>query len=326
MSFNGTQSLPWCEIGSPDPVITVVYYTELIIFVVNIILGSIGTFYIATKVDKKTKLDILIVVITALFIISPSGFAFGTQAGWQCWYGFRGWEAIVMVGVVSYQYGLATLCLYFVLRLKFIFNSTALQIKKIELFVLFIGLLLQFICPIISCYYFLLAWDPMVRKTGLRWFSAATYAYIVFDGIILILFIKRILVLSKSMIPVTSATNQKKTDENNKGNIPEELLLVVIRFMVCAGLAMFSSVIVACWNLVRSEIKSLHSDLRARAIANILLAFDCMVNLICLYLQSSFGKRAYQKCCCYLEQCARKCFVNCLDLNVKSKTDIIEIS
>ena len=90
---------PWCqntpEWGEPHPMIIACYWGIHVIWSINITLGALGTYKIFKTKDGFNAFGILYVITSILFIIAPPGFAFGIQAGLECWYdSFRPWEGI----------------------------------------------------------------------------------------------------------------------------------------------------------------------------------------------------------------------------------------
>lgn len=72
--------LPWCRTSPPHPMLVVCYWLIMVVWVVNITLGSYGTYKIC-KMDKMNIFSILFVIISVLWIVSPPGIAFGFQSG-----------------------------------------------------------------------------------------------------------------------------------------------------------------------------------------------------------------------------------------------------
>lgn len=88
---------PWCETGPRDPYIVASYWVVHFCWLCNIFLGSYGTYRLFTNNRlKKKSFKILYACISICFFISPPGFAFGIQSGWECWYkdSFRAWEGM----------------------------------------------------------------------------------------------------------------------------------------------------------------------------------------------------------------------------------------
>ena len=90
---------PWCaDPNEPkDPVLVASYWLIHFQWICNIIIGSFGCYQLSFN-DTKTApvFKILFFIISFCFIVSPPGYSFGIQAGWECWYGFVGWEGINM--------------------------------------------------------------------------------------------------------------------------------------------------------------------------------------------------------------------------------------
>lgn len=85
---------PWCETGPRDPTLIAVYWCVHCCWLINIFLGSYGCYRLFTNDTIKAKMfKILYLGIAICFFLAPPGFAFGIQAGWECWYEtFRPWE------------------------------------------------------------------------------------------------------------------------------------------------------------------------------------------------------------------------------------------
>ena len=227
-----------------------------------------------------------------------------------------------MVGVAGYLYGLAALYLFFVLRLKKVFDSTGLGINNFINVLLLIGLTMQLVTPILSIWKFLSGWNDIDRTWALFWFNAFVYTNIGSNLFVLILFTKKILQLSQSNISTVNTKETVKDDvekEIQKKTIEKEMLSLAIRYMVCAIFAMLSSNVVVIIGLIRGNVPGLHSDLVWREGHNWFHMADTTINIICLYLQFPFGKKIYNKLCHCTHSCLQSCFVKCLGLKVDSK-------
>ena len=247
-----------------------------------------------------------------------------------------------MVGLNGYAYGLALLNLFFVVRLQRVFGSVGLHVIIKILFI--IGLLIQFITPIIFTYYFLSGWDDVNRTLALRCFSVFTWTNILSSLLVLIVFIKQLLRISSAVCddpepspsmqtlpsssapapispssPSSQASNIDIMHAMKIHTVEEELLQLITRYMVCAGFALLATMTVVIIGIIRSEVPSLHDNLEIRGIHIAFHIFDTTVNLICLCLQFPFGKVLYGKCCKPVHLCASNCFIKTLNLKVRSK-------
>lgn len=329
---------PWCETGPRDPSIVASYWVIHFCWLCNILLGSYGTYRLFTNRSlKKKSFKILYALISICFCISPPGFAFGIQAGWECWYnGFRPWEGTYMVGLNGYAYGLALLYVYFMLRARKVFSRTRLRLNKYVIILFNVGLFIQLITPICFTYYFLSGWDEYNRTWALRYFNIFTWTNISSSILVLIVFIRQILSLSSTdsehgmAVNTTNNTvnvnvdieSEMKAATSATHDIEHDLLLVITRYMVCAMFALLSTFMVVVIGFIRSEVPSLHDNLAIRGIHIAIHIVDETVNLICLSFQFPFGKRLYGKCCGRIDLCISRCFLKTLRLQVRSSKPI----
>jgi len=317
---------PWCETGPRDPSLVAVYWSLHCLWLINIFLGSYGCYRLFTNNTMKGNVfKILYLCIAICFFLGAPGFAFGIQAGWECWYNnFRPWEGTYMVGLNGYSYGLALLNLFFMLRLQKVFGSK-LSLHIVIKVIFGIGLLIQLICPIIFTRYFLGGWDAYNRTLALRFFNIFTWTNIVSSLLVLIVFIRQILKLStvhhepsRTSVTISGSAVVDIEQEMKSNTVEQELLKLITRYMVCASFALLSTLVVVIIGIVRSEVPSLHDDLTIRGIHIFFHILDTTVNLICLCLQFPFGKGWYGKCCKHVDLCASNCFIKSMNLKVKS--------
>ena len=225
-----------------------------------------------------------------------------------------------MVGVGGYLYGLAFLYLFFMLRLKFVFDGTKLKLGKFILFILYLGLLTQFFLPIPIIFYFLAGWDDYNRTWALTYFNTFTAVNITSTCLVLAVFIRQILVLSRSDYEINNINNQnnnnnqKRNDSANnvvggmqKATVKRDLMRLIIRYLVCAVFAMLSTLAVVIVGIIRTDVPSLHDNLEMRGIHIGFHILDETINLICLCLQFPFGQWLYSKCCRNCDLCATQC-------------------
>ena len=87
---------PWCESGPINSTLYGVYWFVHFCWLCNIMLTFLGSYKLfKNKQMNQPIFKINYFCIGICFIISPPGFAFGFQAGWECWYNsFRPWEGI----------------------------------------------------------------------------------------------------------------------------------------------------------------------------------------------------------------------------------------
>eukprot|EP01084_Bolivina_argentea_P009237 17278_1 len=285
-------SFPWCETSPPLSSLVAFYWATHSLWLFNIIVSIIGTYQMFRHKEEHTShlFKCLWILIAFLFCLSPPGFAFGYQAGWECWYDFFGWEAITMIGVVAYLYGLCILNLFFIMRLKTVFASSALKLKWFTLLLLYICVFIQSITPIFICYFFLLGWNKHVRLWGLRLFSLFTYTNAISSTLVLVVFVRKIVLLPK--------LNQKK-------RIKTKFLNAILKYMICAVCATLSTCSVASFGIWRSQ-PQFNRDIFLRGFHIFSMVCDCSVNLMCLYLQFPVGKRLYKAICGRLHGCCLK--------------------
>ena len=102
-------------------------------------------------------------------------------------------------------------------------------------------------------------------------------------------------------------------------SIEHDMLRLAIRYMILAVFAMMSTNLTSMYGFLRAEIPSIRDDPHVLNTHLVINMFDCLVNLICLYLQFSFGKSSYQKYCHFIDICFQSCFIKLLRLNVRNK-------
>ena len=238
------------------------------------------------------------------------------------------YTAIYMVGLAGYAYGLALLCLFFMLRAQKVFRNTKLRLNKCTKILFIIGLSIQLLTPIGFIFYFLSGWDEYNRTWALRYFNIFTWTNVCSSIGVLIVFIRRILALSKVDNDISQETNteidiekEMKKITTDTQDIEKDLLRMIIRYSVCAIIALFSTLVVVFFGIIRSEVPSFHSDLTMRGLHLGFHVLDCTINLICLSLQFPFGKTMYGKCCGRIDLCVSNCFLKALRLKIKTSED-----
>ena len=319
---------PWCETGPRDPAIVASYWVVHFCWLCNIFLGSYGTYRLFTNNRlKKRSFKVLYALISFCFFISPPGFAFGIQSGWECWYNeFRAWEGTYMVGLNGYAYGLALLYIFFMQRAKKVFRKTRLRLNRCVLILFNLGLFIQLTTPIGFTYYFLSGWDEYNRTWALRYFNIFTWTNIASSILVLIVFTRQILTLSTTDPDPEKQINESKNEtesvdieqEMKHQDIESDLLRVITRYMVCAMFALLSTLMVVIIGIIRSEVPSLHDNLAIRGIHIAFHILDETVNLICLSLQFPFGKKLYGICCGCTDSCISRCFLKTLKLQIRT--------
>lgn len=232
-----------------------------------------------------------------------------------------------MVGLNGYTYGLALLCLFFMLRAQGVFAKTAYRLNRSVQILFMIGLGIQLLTPIGFTYHFLSGWDEYNRTWALRYFNLFTWTNICSSIGVLIVFVRRILSLSKiddkHVYDANVETNiqheiQKVTSKTQ--NIEKDLLTVVIRYLICASTALLSTLVVVMFGIIRSEVSSFHSQLILRGLHLGFHILDCTINLICLSLQFPFGKSVYRACCSRIDVFVSNCFLKALKLQINANT------
>eukprot|EP01084_Bolivina_argentea_P104510 187119_1 len=324
-------SVPWCDTGKPDPHLLASYFALHAVWFVNIVLVCIGA-YNLIKMERHQDKDlsnkhkhkrlssifnILYIIISLLFIISPPGFAFSLQAGWECWYNqFLPWEGTAMVGLTPYMVGLTAIYLFFLLRMKIIFDGIAIQLHKLFWIIFLISFILQLILSILTTFYFLSGWDDYNRTWALRYLFTYHIIYLITSTLMLIIFIKKIL------LSISTIKQSKNNSFLNSKKLENEMFSVIIRYMVCAVIAMMSTNFVDIIAMFRGEVPGIHDNLVIRALHVLCISIDETVNLICLYLQFSFGSNLYNKCCHGIDSCFRSCCPKILHVNTDNNKHI----
>eukprot|EP01084_Bolivina_argentea_P245127 410485_1 len=255
--------------------------------------------------------------------------------------------AIYMIGLNGYLWGLSLLNIFFMLRLKIVFGTTVFQVHNGFWMIFVAGLVFQGVTAIYSTERFMSGWDKDARQLAIRLYTWHNICNIVTSGIICVLFVKRILVLAQlentaasmfrsnndSGSDVVSVSTPSQCDigcsVTQDGNIQkrmikQEMLNLIVRYLVCATFAMISTAMVVIFGYIRSEIIG-SKDLNARAASFWVRIADSTVNLICIYLQFPFAKTPYYKCCKICNNCFQQCSLKLLGLNVSNgKTNMFE--
>lgn len=230
-----------------------------------------------------------------------------------------------MFGTNGYSIGMALLYLFFWVRLQIVFESTSMRLSKSIKIIFGIFLLVQVITAIISTYYFMSGWNQTVREIALNAWTVCAWTNIFASSLVLVVFTKQILsviiynerqkgieIMAVNTHSVSASGTRMTTNESNHSidlNITEQttegtgntitnqhrykILKLIIRCMICAMVALLSTILIAIFSTLQTMIPHWHSDLAMRGAHIAVRVIDETINLVCLCLQFPFGKRLY---------------------------------
>lgn len=228
-----------------------------------------------------------------------------------------------MFGTNGYMFGMALLYLFFWTRLQIVFEQTSMKLSKSMKILFAIFLVVQIITAALSTYYFMLGWNQIVRESALMYFSICAWTNIFASFLVLIVFIKQILSViifserqkqiaimrvtahsnscqGKTRLDTNESTQSIDISNDNEGRRPTitnqnrmKILKLIIRCMICAMVALISTILIATFSTMQSTIPDWHSNLAMRGAHLALRVFDETINLVCLCLQFPFGKGLY---------------------------------
>ena len=320
---SGISFTPWCNPYKDDVMFTV-YCGIIIVWIANLLLGFLGIYNLLRDKQSHISFKICYTLINLAFMISPPLYIFAIQSGWECWYdNFLSWQSLYVAPLDFYLYGLAILYLFFILRLYYSFKGTALRLNKSVFLIMIFGLFVQLSTPPILSYYFLCCgWDPVARYHALSWFNGNTYTNIICSALVMFIFVRKILQTSIAVTTVKAGIDVTEQDIEaamKQKQIDQEMLSLIIKYMILASIALMSTNLVSIYGLIKSAIPEWRVSLEMRGIHLFLQTLDQMINLICLYLQFPFGKKVYIKLFGGIQSCLQSCFIKCLNLKVNGK-------
>eukprot|EP01084_Bolivina_argentea_P008140 15220_1 len=302
--------IPWCSTAPIPYIICWVILFGAAVF--NTIFGG----YAVNKTCKtQTNKDIvytLYIIINILFILSAPILCFQITQSVFCWWQFYEWMVIGLIPVWFYMEGLALLYLWYLIRLRKIFEKTQFFVSLWLSILCFIGYGIQLFTPMIMFYYFML--NDWV--TALRVYNVFLGANFLFNVILLCLFIVKIRTLGRMMVSQIIGDDNNQRDKTKiklktklNTNI-RRLLTPSIRMIICASIAMISSNLISIEAIYRGEF----NDGQMLWISHLMLmCCDASLNIYFLYLQYK-SDNLYIKCC-------NKCHIFVYNIFVKTFAD-----
>ena len=231
-----------------------------------------------------------------------------------------------MFGTNGYSLGMALLYVFFWIRLQIVFEETSMRLSTCMKISFSILLLIQLTTTILSTYYFMLGWNQKVRAAALNYWTMFTWTNIFSSSLVIITFIKQILsvILRKTWLNRPKAVNNvsnsvNELNETTQGQAPEsdnvveiesdiiidiksnqrqyKIWRLIIKCMICAMVALLSTIVIAIFSTMQSTIPDWHSNLTMRGAHIAIRVMDETINLICLCLQFPFSKPLYKRLC-----------------------------
>eukprot|EP01083_Nonionella_stella_P148504 470183_1 len=285
------------------------WFALLLLCLFNIIFGSCGIHKVIQSHKKKECTDnILYILVTILFIMSPIGFFFLVASMTFCWLNNIGVLVLKTVSAFTYLQGVSLLYLLYYFRLKKMFKSTEFSLAFWPGIICLFGYFLQCIL-IVGVSYYALVNEVINSLNAYIYFGIINFA---FNAFLLFIFIRKVYKIAQ--ITVLSIESNRYSSSKIQ---MQRLLTPTIRIIICAFIAMMSSSLLG----VKSFIRTKHVDTHLLWISHISLAlFDMSINIVCLYLQYSFGDRIYEGCCRRIHICVNGIFVR--KVNRENNTQI----
>ena len=212
----------------------------------------------------------------------------------------------MFLSVIFYTLVVVFVLILLLLRLYFTFKGSMLAISQCQQYLFIISTISVILAGFMLSIYFIFdipLWIELIN------FGVAMLIYFGIGIYAMVLFIKKLHTLIRS-------TN-KHNDDNNQSQ--RKLLINTTKYVSLLSVAMISSWITLIINIVNIVLP--RDALEAPEVANFI---DCVINIICLYLQYPFAEGYYKKYC----NCLRNCCVYLMmtkpaadgDLVVESKT------
>ena len=225
-----------------------------------------------------------------------------------------------MFGTNGYSLGMIFLYVFFWIRLQVVFEETSMRLSIFIKIFFVILLLIQLITTILSTYYFMLGWNETVREAALRYWTMFTWTNIFSSTLVLVVFTKQIfsVIMAHKIANIetvncstTTNTNSIQTIEGhhvvdtantndigrNQCQRQHKIWRLMMRCMICAMVALLSTIVIAVFSTMQSTIPNWHSNLILRGAHIALRIMDETINLICLCLQFPFSKPLYKRLC-----------------------------
>lgn len=309
---------PWCH--EPNIHDRIAYIGLHLFGIFNIIIAIMAIRATCQPQNKTKKIfKYMYIMINILFVIPPYAFTIFIQCTWECWFDFFYFSLMAQIATCAYRYGSAFLCLFFLLRLKFVFDRIpTLRLNKYIYYVLLFGMVIQFTTPPLCTYYFLSGWDKN-SVWALRFVAAFNYTNVIESVIIFIIFIKKI--MSQSVKEYEHENTSKTDNVTEKTMFDEEMLAFSIRVIICYLFAIISSNGNCLIYMLRASITKWALSFDVVVYHCLYIGFDTTTNMICLYLQMSFGKNLYEKCCMNIHGCCE----NIVTRTVKQQQTDVDI-
>eukprot|EP01084_Bolivina_argentea_P303883 524750_1 len=257
---------------------TIIFYVILVVFAtVNMVLSMYNIYKLYREKRKFITIQILFFIINIFF--GFGGIAYSIHLS----FGFvyisskaNAWDSLGLTGLNCYFYGLALLYLLYFLRLWMICNATTLlTLSKIIIVTCSIAFILQIsMTPLATYYFVMLEWNKAIM-----FMTLFTFFNTIFSLYLLSIFWIKIYKLGHTL-ESQQAINRMK------------VLSPGIRYAFCALISIISSQFVNFVSIYRAYINdnefwwSIHLTF---------IVMDESINLLCLFLQFSFGKKYYFK-------------------------------
>eukprot|EP01084_Bolivina_argentea_P229507 387333_1 len=330
---------PWCV---QYPLERTAAWGIICQWICNILLGTFTLFKLSKAKQVQKEFKILYCLLIFCFIAAPPGYAFGFLSGYGCWFGpnfedaYVPWSVLFQFGVAGYMYGLAVLNMYFMLRLKVLFQAPLQPLTNLNWMIYIALLLVLLVLPGVTVYAFVegyATFDLDLIHLGARCIITFNIINTVSNLYILILFIQRMLKIN-SMMTVSETRNKSNSTSGSstadniqmdvigtmqkQTNIDKNMVDVIMRYFVCALCAMGSGIIAALGEFIHQAVSE-EAEHDSRIAAMWLAMIDTTVNLIMIYLQYSFAVEHYKKICGPIHMCIQKKFIKSVGLAVKDK-------
>ena len=132
-----------------------------------------------------------------------------------------------------------------------------------------------------------------------------TWTNILALSLVIIVFIKQLLSVIDGKVFDNMELNRVNSSVSVSTPIPTndakdkryKIWKLIIRCMICASVALLTSILIAILSILRWKVPNWHSNLALRGTHIALHIVDEMINLICLTLQFPFSKGLYQRLC-----------------------------
>eukprot|EP01083_Nonionella_stella_P065852 172904_1 len=223
----------------------------------------------------------------------------------------------VGMGFTGYLMGLIGTYWIFLLRLKYNFESTCLQLSNCTYHVLSSGIWIQTVLVAVTAYYFItFQWD-----IGLIFSYSTIIINALYSLLLMIIFIRNLFTLQKAKQkpiqiklpslrnaalktdPVRTIENDERvtssvtetTETRHRSHPLNDLAEMAVKYGICAFIAFSSSILVNFMSFYRGILTEDTVDLLYIHVA--LNALDCLITIICLHLQFIFAQKYYMVLC-----------------------------